>query len=430
MSLPAAAPGGAAPETVPALPPAAATAPSLRRIDRRLWILFLGRLVTSTGYSISFPFFGIYFHTGLDVPMTTIGFVIFLSGLTGAAAKFFGGELADRLGRKTVMIAALVGRAAATAGIAWLAAQAEPAWLPMATLFVVGTWFGFFFDPAAEAMVADVADPARRVEGYSLLRVGGNLGWALGGGLGGLIGSCSYPGLFLSTSLVSVVALALLAILVTETRSSAAGRASPGMPRLVGPDSPLSHPGFLHFGIACMVIHMVMSQLAMPLSVYAKTAVGLPENLVGLFFTINGLIIVSLQMPTSKWIHGKRLTTALVAGCLLYAAGYGSAAMAVDFWTLAGSVAVFTVGELLVAPSVVSMAANFAPPELRGRFLGAFGLFSMLGRCLGPLLGGLNLDLFGRAPWAHWLVISGLAGAAAAAFFTLRGRVAPSLDRA
>lgn len=428
MSLPAAPPGGAAPAG-PTAPPLQ-TRPYLRPYDRRLWILFLGRLVTSTGYSISFPFFGIYFHTALAVPMTTIGVVIFLSGLTGAAAKLLGGELADRLGRKTVMLAALVGRAAATAGIAWMAAQAHPAWLPMSALFIAGTWFGFFFDPAAEAMVADISDPKRRVEGYSLLRVGGNLGWAVGGGVGGLIGSRSYPGLFLATCLVSIVALGLIALFVRETRARGAGRSALGLPRLWGPDSPLGAPGFLHFALACLIIHMAMSQLSMPLSVYAKKAIGLPENLVGLFFTLNGLIIVTLQIPISAWIHKRRLTTAIVAGCLLYAAGYGSAALAVDFWTLAGSVAIFTAGELLVAPSLVSMAANFAPADLRGRFLGAFGLFSMMGRCLGPLLGGLNLDLMESAPWGHWIVISGLAATAAAAFLALRRRLPASADSA
>jgi len=411
-------------------PPPGKTVSRSRRYDRRLWVLFLGRVITSTGYSIAFPFFGIYFHTSLGVSMSTVGAIIAFSTLMGAFGKLLGGELADKIGRKRVMIAALFGRSLATAALALLAAQAEPQWLPMSALFIVGTWFGFFFDPAAEAMVADLSDPSQRVQGYSLLRVGGNLGWAVGGGVGGLIGIHSYASLFFGTAVVTMVALATLLLLVVETRPERVGRQGGSwLPPLLGPGSPLSQRAFLHFALATLAIHIVMSQLSMSLSVYGKTALALPESMLGLLFTINGMIIVMLQIPAASWIGRRRLTTSVAIGCLLYAAGYGSASLAVDFWTLAGCVVVFSFGELLVAPSVVSLAANLAPAELRGRFLGAFGLFSMLGRCLGPLLGGVNLDFFRSAPWIHWLVISGLAGGSMLLFLGLRGRVGVQADR-
>lgn len=397
---------------------------SSRRFDRRLWILFLGRWTTSMGHSISFPFFAIYFHTVLGVSMTAIGTIIFVSGLMGAFGKFFGGTLADRFGRKKVMCCALLGRSIATIGMGYLAFQPDPQWMPMAGLFIAGTWFGFLFDPACHAMVADLSDPRLRIQGYSLLRIGGNLGFAIGGVVGGLIGAQSFSAMFFTTSGVTFLAFLLMTVFVAESMSFSPLRPSMGLDL-----SCLRTPGFLVLCLANLMIHIVMAQLAAPLSVYGKEHLGLSTQQAGLIFTINGMMIVLFQYPIARWISGMRLTTALVAGSLLYAVGYSSAGLAGGFWTLAMCVVILTCGELLVAPSTLSLAANLSPSDQRGRYLGVQGFFEMIGRCLGPLLGGLALDYFADAPGNHWMIVGAIGILSACIFMGLRPRVTPAQDR-
>ncbi len=397
------------------------------RFDGRLWVLVVGRFITSAGHSISFPFFAIFVHLTLGVPMTIVGAIIFTGGLVGAFAKFVGGTLSDRIGRKTVMAAALLGRALATGALGWIALAPHPAWQAIAALYIAGTMTAFLFDSACQAMVADLNDPRTRIFGYSLMRVGGNLGWATGAIVGGLIGAFGYAAMFFTTSIVTGAAFALLAIFITETLKR------PG-PREDGPPVPMLDcfrvPGFTVLCLGALLISAVMSQLIAPLSVFAKGHLGLPTRDTALLFTINGIIIVLFQFPVARVISRMRLTTALVGGCLLYALGFVLVGWSLGFWSVALCVLVVSTGELFVAPSTISLSANLAPPNRRGRYLGVYGFFEILGRCSGPLLGGAMLDAFATRPGVPWAVVGAIALGAALCYGTLRRRMAVDADRA
>lgn len=394
--------------------------------DPKLWILVAGRFVTSCGHSISFPFFAIYVHLTLGVPMTIVGAIIFASGLVGAFSKMLGGMLADRVGRKRVMVVALALRSVAICALGLLALRPDPAWPAIAILFICSTANGFAFDSACHAMVADLADPRRRIYGYSLMRIGGNLGWGIGAIFGGLLGAFGFAAMFFTTAGVTALACGFLVVLARESL-----RAAPREGK--GPPVPVLDcfrvPGFLGLCAGALLISVVMAQLIAPLSVYAKSDLGLTVRSTGMLFTINGLLIALLQFPAARLISRMRLSTALVGGSLLYAVGFALVGKAWGFWSAAACVVVVTAGELFVAPSVISLPANLAPADRRGRYLGVYGFFEMLGRCLGPLLGGVMLDAFAGRAWIHWAAVAGIALAAAACFGTLRRRVRADADR-
>jgi len=70
---------------------------------------------------------------------------------------------------------------------------------------------------------------------------------------------------------------------------------------------------------------------------------------------------------------------------------------------------VFTIGEMLCLPVSGAYVADLAPAEMRGRYMGVFGLSWSLAMCIGPL----GLELYSRWPNALWAVsaVLGLAGA-------------------
>lgn len=422
----------------PPVPAPIPDAPSLRvrwlgAHDSRMWMLFVGRLTNSIGHGISFPFLAIYFTSRLGVSPWIAGAISSAGALAGAASKYLGGALSDRLGRRAVLLAALAGRTLTTFGIAVLAAGSSPWWVPLALLFVLGSAFGWLFEPASQAMVADIATARSRLAGYGLLRVGGNLGWGMGAFAGGFIGSASYAAMFLTTAIVLSIAFVFVRTLVTETRSrpatASASTDSSGAPRSPAMRLGLDSPGFLLLCGVGVLIHVVVGQFGMPLSVYGKSALGIPENRIGLLYSVNAALVVILQFPVSRWFEGRfRLTTTLVLGSALFGAGYGAIGLAHGFAPLVLCVVVFTLGEILVIPGTIALAANLAPEHARGRYLGAFGLAANLGRCLGPLLGGFNLDFFRSTPWVHWAEVAALAFAASFVFLALRRRVAREAD--
>jgi MFS family permease len=387
------------------------------------------------GHGVSFPFLAIYFTSTLGVSAWMVGAVMSMSALAGGFSKYAGGYVSDRVGRKGVMLFALAGRGLTTLGIGLLALQEVPPWIPIAVLFVLGGAFVRVFEPASQAMVADISTVKTRTAGYGLLRVGTNLGWALGVMAGGLISETGYATMFLTTTVVIGLSFVLILLTVSET-AIALVKPKEHVPEeypkgLRAQVRALNAPGFFLLCGVGILVHIVMAQLMMPLSVYSKEFLKLHETQLGLLFFLNGMMVVVLQFPASRWVEGRfRLTTTLVVGSLLFAAGYGAICAVSEFHFLLVCVGVFTIGELLVMPGTVALAANIAPEDRRGLFLGAFGLVTMAGRFIGPLLGGMNLDLFVETPWIHWALVSVLGVSAALGFVFLRFRVAREADQA
>jgi MFS family permease len=110
-------------------------------------------------------------------------------------------------------------------------------------------------------------------------------------------------------------------------------------------------------------------------------------------------------------------------GAFLYALGFGAQGFVGTLPLFALSVAIWTLGEMVIAPVSTVLVADMAPETLRGRYMGAFGLTWGIGYGLGPTLGGTIMDNWGgRYVWYASLIL----GAIAAAAFLLLGRFVPS----
>jgi MFS family permease len=89
----------------------------------------------------------------------------------------------------------------------------------------------------------------------------------------------------------------------------------------------------------------------------------------------------------------------------------------------AGSILVWTLGEIGIAVMFGATFADLAPADLRGRYMGVASTTWSLGGVLGPLLGTALLDHAGRT--ALWAACS----ATGLALFVAQQAVAPALRR-
>ena len=413
--------------------------------DRRLLHLFLGRVLGSTGFSIVIPFLGLYLHGERQVPMTVVGSVFFVGALAGSLGQVVGGELTDRWGRKIVLVGSQLLRSVAFVGLG-IAVMIHA---PIAWFFVLTSLSaiaGRAFEPPSGAMIADIAVGAARAEYYAVLRIGGNLGWALGPAIGGFLAALSYPTLFLIAAGVLFTAGLFMAFKVKETLPHRAARsleaqesttalpASPGTALLARfgfgeLGQALRDVVFVRYCLISLVLFTVMAQLISTLSVYAVQWAGISKIQLGWLYALNGLMVVFLQLPVVRWLQPYRLTTALVAGSILYAAGYSMMGLGSGFLLLATSMFVVTTGEIVTTPASMNLVANFSTVELRGRYMGVYGLFNSFGWSSGPLLGGVLLDVAARRSMLLWGPIGALALLAAAGYADLRHRLDRSVDR-
>jgi len=132
-------------------------------------------LVNAAGSSLIFPFFTLYVRQRFDVPMTTIGLAMAVMAGVGLISGALGGALADRFGRKTLMVGGL-----ALAGISSFTMGVVDS---LAAFVAVAIFINLIFPlsrPASEAMIADLVEPKKRARAYGLMRVSFNLGVAIG----------------------------------------------------------------------------------------------------------------------------------------------------------------------------------------------------------------------------------------------------------
>lgn len=413
--------------------------------DRRLLHLFLGRLLASTGFSIVIPFLALYLHGTRGVPMSAVGSLFFFGALCGVLGQVVGGEWSDRSGRKRVLVTCQMIRAASFAGLGW-AVTVHASILVFAGLTGVSAFAGRMFEPPSGAMIADITTGERRVEAYGVLRIGGNLGWAIGPALGGFLAALSYASLFFVASGVLLLAGLLIAALVEETHPSRRRRrlgedpeATPIAP--VGPVAPgrgISIAGtlevlrdtlFLRYCVVTLLLFTVMGQLMATFSVYAVDWAGRTKVELGAIYTLNGIMVVFLQFPATRLLAPLRMTSALIVGSLLYSVGYGMMGWGSSFALLFAGMFVVTLGEIASTPASMNLVANFSPEDKRGRYMGVYGIFNSFGWSIGPLVGGILLDLAVGKPQLLWGAIASLTLVAAAGYADLRRRMDPALDQ-
>jgi MFS family permease len=282
-------------------------------------------------------------------------------------------------------------------------------------LHVAAGLLGNCYDPAVRAWIAHEHPADGRVRAYGLLRTASNAAWAVGPAIGGFVAARSYAALFAATSAICALCLVLLLAVVPE--APAARDARSAAPAALPRDG-----RFLRLCALSALVYCVMGQLVVPLSAHAVAHAGLSDAQVGLLFTVNGALVVLLQHAITGVLAGRSLARAAAAGCLFYAAGWSCVGFARGWWGLAAGVAIATLGEIVVSPSLQALAANLAPAESRGRYLGIQGLVTALGLALGPALGGLGQQVFTWAP-APWLAVAALAVAAGAGVAGLERRL-------
>jgi len=163
----------------------------------------------------------------------------------------------------------------------------------------------------------------------------------------------------------------------------------------------LRDPAFLYFLLGCLPVQIVFFQHASTLPLYLVRDLGLTESIYGMMFTINTAIIILLEVPlngaTSGWPH--RRTLAL--GALLTGLGFGGVGLAGSATGVALMVVVWTFGEMILLPGSAAFAADAAPPERRGEYLGIYSMSFSSAFAVAPWLGARTMELWSpRALWA------------------------------
>ncbi len=382
---------------------------------RQFWLLFWGVLVNSSGSSMVWPFLTIYLRQRLDVPLTTIALLFTLNALAGMASTSLTGPAVDRFGRKGAMALSL------GAGCVFMLALTRVDTLGSAAVLMV---FKGFTDPlyrvGSDAMVADLIPPARRAGAYSLLRMISNLGVAIGPSIGGFITSVSYSLAFLIAAGTTLCYALLVGVFMRETIPEWPPEERAKQVRGYGPV--LRDRPFMAFCAIYTFAGMAYSLMMVLLPVYVKENFGVPESSYGFIMAANAAMVVLFQYSVTRLTQRYYHLPVLAVGSLFYALGVGSVAWGTGFASFLVSMVILTIGELIMIPTSTALTANLAPPDMRGRYMGVYGLTWSVAMGIGPVLGGALNDQV--APVAIWYA-GLLLGSVAMIGFLILGRLLP-----
>jgi MFS family permease len=275
-------------------------------------------------------------------------------------------------------------------------------------------FFGGVFEPANNAMVADVVEPARRLEAYGLLRVAWNLGFAFGPMIGGILLVFSYSVTFLISALISLGAGLIVAFMLTESYQPVPQTERFKLVRELRNVKPL----FLAFCLICIPMFLMSGQFGTTYTVYANERVHIDTLTIGLVFGLNGLMVVALQLPIARALEKRDKYLAMTAGTVLYAVGYLFVAGVTDGLTLAMTMVVITIGEMIVVPVSTDLTVSMSGETERGKYLGIFGLIGSFGWFGSTLVGGILFDNLSNG-WLLWGSIASMGMVTAVAMVVL-----------
>ena len=150
-------------------------------LPRSFWLLWIGTFINRLGGFVV-PFLTLYLTSQRGLSVSQAALVVSLFGAGSFGAALVGGELADRLGRRPVML------------ISFLLAPVNMILLGLTrTIALIGPLTlvqGFFTDlyrPAVNAMVADLVPTEHRPRAYGYIYWAINLGFAIAPAIAGFL---------------------------------------------------------------------------------------------------------------------------------------------------------------------------------------------------------------------------------------------------
>jgi MFS family permease len=276
-------------------------------LPRAFWFLWGGTIVNRLGGFV-IPFLTLYLTGPRGLPVGQAALMVSLFGAGSFTASLIGGELADRLGRRPVMLTSFFVAPVAMLIAGW--SRAVPA-IAAATLLL-----GFFTDlyrPAVNAAVADMVPAQDRPRAYGYIYWAINLGAAAAPILAGWMARTNYLLLFVGDALTTFVFGVIVLLRVPETRPAQLV-SGPHVHLGARARALLSEPILLVFAGLALVFGTIYMQghVTLPVDMVAN---GLTPQQYALAVAFNGALIVvlgSATTPPTGLLHAMAASSVLL----------------------------------------------------------------------------------------------------------------------
>ncbi|MFJ2263978.1 MDR family MFS transporter [Streptomyces sp. NPDC087844] len=363
---------------------------TLSGLPREFWWLWISTLVNRLGAFVA-TFMALYLTLDRGYSASYAGLVASLHGLGGVISSLGAGVMTDRLGRRPTL---LIAQSSTAVSVALLGFVHDPVSIA-AVAFLVGMASNAS-RPAVQAMLGDIVRPEDRVRAFSLNYWAINLGFAVSSTAAGFIAEVSYRAGFLIEAGMTMACAVVVFVKLPESRPAPTARTA-GEPE-IGLGTVLRDGRFMSVVGLSFLVALIFQQGFVGLPV-AMGAAGFTPADYGLVIAVNGVLIVVLQLPVTRFIQHRDPKRLLVVSSLLAGYGFGLTAFAGSVGVFALTVCVWTLAEIVNAPTQTGLVVRLSPAQGRGRYQGMYTMSWSVAALVAPLMAGVVIDRFG----ATWL---------------------------
>ncbi|MGB2964736.1 MAG: MFS transporter [Anaerolineales bacterium] len=379
---------------------------------KKFWVVVGASFIDRIGHTTLWPFFSLYITQKFNVGMTQAGIVLGTFSAFGLIGSMIGGGLTDKFGRKSIILFGLIFSALSTLTLGFVT--------EFSLLIPLAVFIGLLSSvagPAHQAMVADILPEDKRQEGFGILRVVANMSWIIGPILGGFIANRSYFILFVFDAVISCVVAVIFYFSVPETKPESDKEPESIIKTFAGYGVVLKDFAYVAFMLVSMLMLIVYLQMYNTLSVFLRDIHGLDPQTYGFLMTSSALTVILFQFTTTRAIKGRPAFIMMALGTFFYMIGFGMFGFVTTLWLFAAAIVIITIGEMIIMPTSQALAANFAPEDMRGRYMAIFSIAWALPSTIGPSAAGLILDNYN--PFLLWYVAAGLSAVTILGFYIL-----------
>lgn len=366
---------------------------------RNFWILWTGVILCSASYTMSVPFLPLYlFDLGVDGQRVHLwaGLVISSSFLMGAIMGPFWGAMADRYGKKRMIVRAGI----SIAVIYSLFAIVRNPWELVGVRLLHGFVSGFV--PASFALVASTTPKEQMNWSLGMMQSGSLFGGILGPLLGGMLASLfgMRPSFVAATMVILLAVLAVFFFVREDDRTTISYKVKNA--DKIGQPTKLKLDRALMFLLTLLFINQMAINALQPIITLhiAELKGGMDGSVLssGLVFSAVGIAGMIASPIWGRYVFRFGSRRVLQAG--LFVAGF---LIFVQVWVQ--TIWFFTVLQFMfgffiaaITPTVNTLIVRHTSEDAHGRSFGLTTSANQFGGMIGPLLSG-TLGIWWGEQW-------------------------------
>lgn len=345
--------------------------------------------INVTGASFLWPLNTIYMHNELGKSLAFAGMILMFNQGATILGNLIGGVLFDKFSAyRTILYGTGL-----SLGSAIILSINHSIGAYSILLVLIGFGSGIT-GPVMFAMAGSIWPEGGR-RAFNAIYVAQNLGVAVGATLGGYIASFSFNYIFIANAMLFAAFFIVAFFAYQDIDDYRNQQIQTSVLEQRGKiESKSAFRSLLILSGGFFIAWLAYSQWQSTIASHTQD-IGIPLESYSMLWAINGFLIV-LGQPLVKWVTEKVTSQKahIYIGTVIMIGSYAIVMIAGEFTMFAVAMVILTMGEMLIWPAVPSLANELAPDGRAGFYQGFVNSVAAAGRMVGPVIGGLIVDLY------------------------------------